>query len=67
MHQGIEFLLNIIYPPRCIFCSKIMHFLTDIEVCKECGHNLPFKDKNKVLYKKLDNIYMDMMKILVEK
>lgn len=66
MYRGFEWLLNIIYPPRCIFCTKIMHFLTDIEVCEKCACNLPFKNKNKVLYKKLDNKYIDHIICLFE-
>lgn len=28
--------LNLIYPPRCIFCEKFINFMCDIYVCKDC-------------------------------
>lgn len=41
-----NFILNFLYPPRCIFCSKVLEINTKENFCDECKENLPYlKDK----------------------
>ena len=37
-------LLNLIFPPKCIFCNKILDLNTDIYICKECYSAIVFKE-----------------------
>ena len=38
----VERLINLIFPPKCIFCSKILNVNSDIDICKECFKRIPF-------------------------
>lgn len=43
MSIGIgNLILNLIYPPRCIFCGKRLSPKSHLEVCDECSNSLPF-------------------------
>jgi ComF family protein len=37
-----EALLDLIYPPRCIFCTEIIPFQEERGICKRCRNTLPF-------------------------
>ncbi|HOQ37964.1 MAG TPA: ComF family protein [Acetivibrio sp.] len=37
-------LLNLIFPPKCIFCNKILYLNTDIYICKECFSKIEFRE-----------------------
>lgn len=34
--------MKIIFPPKCIFCGKILSIKSDIDICRECYENIPF-------------------------
>ena len=36
------YFLNLIFPPRCVFCGQIMPPHTDFLVCSQCEDNLPY-------------------------
>ena len=38
----INFVLNLIYPPKCIFCEKLLEINSDYYFCNDCKDNLPF-------------------------
>lgn len=35
-------ILNIIYPPKCIFCQQILHHNALLHICSDCYNGLPF-------------------------
>ena len=46
----ISHLLDLLFPPRCIFCGKIMARTGD-GLCQSCAKNLPFIEDGKILRK----------------
>ncbi len=43
MNKNIgKLILNLIYPPRCIFCGKRLSPKTKLFVCDHCSNNLPY-------------------------
>lgn len=38
----LNFILNLIYPPRCIFCRAALEPTSQAQVCLECLNDLPF-------------------------
>jgi len=45
-------LLNLIFPPRCIFCENLMPADTRINICKSCADTIPLS--NSYMYLKTD-------------
>ena len=41
-------LLDLLFPPKCAFCGKLMERFGD-GVCPDCAKNLPFIEDGKVL------------------
>ena len=37
-----EYILRLLYPPKCIFCGKILDLNTKYEICRECYKGLKF-------------------------
>ncbi len=35
-------ILNLIFPPKCIFCNKILKINSEYDSCYECYNNIPF-------------------------
>lgn len=35
-------IISIIYPPKCIFCQKILNYSTLLYICSDCYSGLPF-------------------------
>lgn len=60
----IDIILNLIYPPRCIFCDSILYFMDNIEVCNKCFNKLPLKNENKICYRKFCNMDFDSITCL---
>lgn len=53
-----ERILDLIFPPKCIFCNKILKFGSDICICESCRKKIPyFNDRNINLIK--SNNYFD--------
>lgn len=48
-----EYTIKLIYPPRCIFCSKLLELKekSKMEICKECFSNIPFISNNDIFMK----------------
>jgi competence protein ComFC len=38
----LKTLLNLIFPPKCIFCGRILNVTCELEICKECFERIPF-------------------------
>ncbi len=49
----IDRLINIIYPPKCIFCQKLLDHDAALHICSACYSKLPLIE-NKVLRTSLD-------------
>ncbi|WP_324359033.1 ComF family protein [Acetivibrio sp.] len=41
----INRIINLIFPPKCIFCGTILNTDTKIEICKECYEQISFKEE----------------------
>lgn len=53
-----ERILDLIFPPKCIFCNKILNYGVDICICDSCAVKIPyFSDRNLNLIK--SNNYFD--------
>lgn len=39
-----ESVMNLIYPPKCIFCQQLLDYSTVIHICSQCSAKLPFSD-----------------------
>lgn len=37
-------IINLIFPPKCIFCSNVLEDSTDIIICRNCYDEIPFID-----------------------
>ncbi|HOQ02143.1 MAG TPA: ComF family protein [Acetivibrio clariflavus] len=54
----LERILDLVFPPKCIFCNKILNYGTGICICESCSLNIPyFSEKNLNLIK--SNSYFD--------
>lgn len=44
--KNMNLILNILFPPRCVFCSRIMNWSTEEEelLCPDCLSQIPFID-----------------------
>ena len=42
----IEKLLNMIYPPKCVFCGELLNINSAVHICGGCREKLPFTDSN---------------------
>ena len=40
--QLLEKLVNVIYPPKCIFCRQLLRYDTELHICGTCREKLPF-------------------------
>lgn len=40
--RAIEFILCIVFPPKCIFCNTLLPLKTEIEICDRCYKSVPF-------------------------
>jgi len=49
-------ILDLLFPPRCAFCGKILDASGD--VCKECEASLPFRVEGKILRSVGENHYL---------
>lgn len=44
-------IVNLLFPPKCIFCGGILKFNCKIEICEVCYKKIPFyNDKSRVFY-----------------
>lgn len=41
-NKAVEFLLNILFPRKCVFCGELLPFSNEDEICSECMNDLPF-------------------------
>lgn len=56
----INFVLDIIYPPKCIFCKTILSPGTEVQICTECYEKIPFISNQitcEICGQPLDTIY----------
>ncbi|TYQ15010.1 UNVERIFIED_CONTAM: ComF family protein [Acetivibrio alkalicellulosi] len=44
----IKWFLNLLFPPRCIFCNKILNFKSEICICNDCPSKIPFVQDNEI-------------------
>jgi len=42
VYRMVNYILNLIYPPKCIFCNTILPPGTQIEICDKCYGEAPF-------------------------
>ncbi|HHW49622.1 MAG TPA: ComF family protein [Clostridiaceae bacterium] len=42
-------LIGLLFPPKCIFCSKIIDLKADIEICRDCYKLIPFVEQKSVI------------------
>lgn len=50
----LEVLMNILFPPKCIFCKKLMSPTSKISICEECCNEIPFLGKSRISASELD-------------
>lgn len=48
-------LTNLIFPPKCIFCSNVLADSSDINICRECFDKIPFLCMNEQEYLNIFN------------
>lgn len=54
----LELILDLVFPPKCIFCNRILNYGASICICENCSSNIPyFSDENLNLIKA--NNYFD--------
>lgn len=42
LHYLLRTMKNIIYPPRCVFCRRILNYSAEGNICVDCMKELPF-------------------------
>lgn len=47
----INLILNLIFPPKCIFCKDIMKLTCKTEICEKCYSKIPFILEPKIIFK----------------
>lgn len=48
-------LVNLIFPPKCIFCRNVLVNSTDINICRKCFDEIPFIDVDEDIYFEIFN------------
>ncbi|WP_242987607.1 ComF family protein [Anaerobacterium chartisolvens] len=51
----LQNIINLIFPPKCIFCARILDASTKINICGRCFAKIPFLEKNYVYYEARNN------------
>lgn len=61
LFKYLEFLLGLLFPPKCIFCSNLLPVGTAIELCNLCKSRLPYMKENFSIWdkKSLKELYYD--------
>lgn len=49
----IKEIVDIVFPPKCIFCSNVLGDHSDINICKSCFNKIPFQNINEDSYFKI--------------
>lgn len=42
-------IISLLYPPKCIFCGKLLNVKSEIDVCSSCFTEIPFLDGEAVI------------------
>lgn len=50
----LETLMNILFPPKCIFCKSLLRPTTEMSICEECYTEIPFLGRNRIDASDLD-------------
>jgi competence protein ComFC len=38
----LKYIINLIFPPKCIFCRRVLGVASDIDICPDCYSKIPF-------------------------
>ncbi len=57
----LKLILGLIFPPKCIFCSKILDVNADIYICSKCFKYIPFATKGTAALKRESDLYDDII------
>lgn len=53
----IKWLANLLFPPKCIFCNKILDINAEIYICKDCFTHITFKEDTSLKWGKGHDYY----------
>lgn len=56
-----ERILNLIFPPKCIFCNKILNFGAKLYICEDCHTKIPYMKNGSIKHIKANNYYDDII------
>lgn len=73
LQMGVnDFIVRLIFPPKCIFCSELIDRRSEIEICEKCFSKIPFVTDQKVFIKKFmrgvepDSMWLDSITCICE-
>lgn len=44
-----KYLISLIFPPKCIFCNKLIDFNDNMEICEDCYKTIPFISQRNII------------------
>jgi ComF family protein len=56
-----EKILDIIFPPKCIFCNKILNYGVKSSICENCNLKIPFLNGRDINLIKTNNYFDDII------
>lgn len=57
----LKWIINLLFPPKCIFCSKILDVNKDVFICNDCLGRVPFMEGSSIKLKSGINYYDDVI------
>jgi competence protein ComFC len=55
----LEYILNLVFPVKCVCCGSIMNYKCDIHICGKCLSDISFFRDDYILIDDIDNLYFD--------
>jgi ComF family protein len=56
-----EQILNLVFPPKCIFCKKILNIGAKLYICEDCCTKIPYMKNGNIKLIKASNYYDDII------
>ncbi len=57
--KTVKYLTNLVFPPKCIFCNKLIETKSGVEICEPCFELIPFIDGAEIMPFAVDGKFMD--------
>lgn len=56
-----DWILNFIFPPKCIFCGKLLNYDVKLFICENCYPKIPYTKNGKINFVKTSTFFDDVI------